>query len=221
MNRGRNQATEELRVRACRVATTLFAERGYAATSVQAIADALGISKQALMHHFPTKQSLREGAFALVQEGGAELMPRLLTALAAREDRVDLVVAEVVGFLDTHPGWARFILRGALDVENDGPDFGPIASAWVRLAIDYIHRAQADGVMRADIDAEAAIPGLGLLILSTFATLDQPPGAHIPVTTSPREWRERRVGELARVVRASLLVNSGLIAEPAPPGPKG
>ena len=40
------------------VATVLFARRGFSGVSLQEIAKELGISKQALLHHFPRKEVL-------------------------------------------------------------------------------------------------------------------------------------------------------------------
>ena len=41
-----------------REATTLFLEKGYAATSMSTLAKACGIQKASLYHHFPTKEAL-------------------------------------------------------------------------------------------------------------------------------------------------------------------
>ena len=42
------------------VAVRTFAECGYEGTSIAAIADAAGLSKQNLMYYYPTKQALYE-----------------------------------------------------------------------------------------------------------------------------------------------------------------
>ena len=184
----------------------LFATHGFAGTSIQAVAQAVGISKQALMHHFPSKQLLREAAFDQMQTNVSELVPRLLVALTAGDDRVDVVLDEVIRILDEERHWARFIMRDLLDMERETPDFGPSATAWVRVAADYIRRGQEDGTMRADIDPEAAIPSVGLLVVSTFATLEESASPHLPEATQRPDWRQRRLRELVRFVRAGLLV---------------
>ena len=202
--------TPSVRERISRAATRLFAERGFAGTSIQAIADEVGMSKQALMHHFPSKQHLREAAFLSLQEGLADLVPHLLLALTAGEDLVDQVLQHLIGFFERDPHWAKFILRGLMEPGGDEADFGPGATAWIAVGLDYIRRAQAEGRMRADLDPEAAIPALGLLIVSTFATIDHRPATHLPVGAGLEEWQQRRLRELIRIARAALL------AEPAP-----
>jgi TetR/AcrR family transcriptional regulator len=203
----RTAAGPHVRDRICRAATRLFAERGFAGTSIQAIADEVGMSKQALMHHFPSKQHLREAAFDSLQVGLADLVPHLLLALTAGEDLVDQVLQHLIGFFERDPHWAKFILRGLMEPGGDEANFGPGATAWIAVGLDYIRRAQAEGRMRADLDPEAVVPAIGLLIVSTFSTIDHPPTAHLPVGATLEEWQQRRLRELVRIARASLLVN--------------
>jgi len=54
------QTTDELRAEIVDAAAALIARQGIANTSVQQIADAVGYSKQALLHHFSTKAALHE-----------------------------------------------------------------------------------------------------------------------------------------------------------------
>jgi len=201
----RAAATIHVRERISRAATRLFAERGFAGTSIQAIADEVGMSKQALMHHFPSKQHLREAAFLSLQEGLADLVPHLLLALTAGEDLVDQVLQHLIGFFERDPHWAKFILRGLMEPGGDEADFGSGATAWIAVGLDYIRRAKAEGRMREDLDPEAAIPALGLLIVSTFATIDHRPTTHLPVGATQLEWQQRRLRELIRIARAALL----------------
>lgn len=55
-------------------AARLFTEKGYEATSVQELAEALGLSKAALYHHFPSKEEIlyeisQEALKGLLREG--------------------------------------------------------------------------------------------------------------------------------------------------------
>ena len=60
-------------------AAALFARRGFAKTSVQDIADAVGLSKAGLLHHYPSKDALREAVLAQ----SAALTERALQQVAA------------------------------------------------------------------------------------------------------------------------------------------
>ena len=52
------ERTGDMALRILESATQLFAQRGYEGTSVQAIADAVGIRKASLLYHYPSKENL-------------------------------------------------------------------------------------------------------------------------------------------------------------------
>jgi AcrR family transcriptional regulator len=60
-------------------AAALFAQHGFAQTSLKALADAVGLSKAGLLHHFPSKEALylaaRESGHALATQLLAQLEP--------------------------------------------------------------------------------------------------------------------------------------------------
>jgi AcrR family transcriptional regulator len=60
----RGQATRQQLVAA---AIELFGERGYEATSIEAVLDAAGVSRGSLYHHFPSKEALFEAAMQAVE----------------------------------------------------------------------------------------------------------------------------------------------------------
>jgi AcrR family transcriptional regulator len=84
----RGQATREQLVAE---ATRLFAERGFEATSVEAVLDAAGVSRGSLYHHFKSKEALFEAVLdaAEVRIGEATL----LAAAGAGDDPVDVLRA--------------------------------------------------------------------------------------------------------------------------------
>jgi AcrR family transcriptional regulator len=59
----RGQATRQ---RLITIATELFAERGYEATSIEAVLERAGVSRGSLYHHFPGKDRLFEAAVEAV-----------------------------------------------------------------------------------------------------------------------------------------------------------
>lgn len=62
----------------------LFAERGYAHTSVQAIIDAVGIAKGTFYHHFASKSAVLDALIArLIEESHALVAPLLQAELPA------------------------------------------------------------------------------------------------------------------------------------------
>src|SRR5688572_19434306 len=72
-----------------------FATRGYEATSLDALAAELGIRKQTILYHFPSKETLLD---AVVDHSATELSATLEEALAAAGagwERVEAVVRSV------------------------------------------------------------------------------------------------------------------------------
>ena len=69
----RDEATDATRAALVESATALFAERGYAATSLEDVSGAARVTKGALYHHFPKgKQALFEAVFVEVDRQLAE-----------------------------------------------------------------------------------------------------------------------------------------------------
>lgn len=93
-------------------AAALFAQLGYEKTSVQEIADAVGLSKAGLLHHFPTKNALHDAVLAQ-----AGLMERdvvgQLQDLPAGTDRDRRAVQVLVDVALAHPGLVSLMLATA------------------------------------------------------------------------------------------------------------
>ena len=58
-------------------AAALFAQHGFAHTSIKAVADAVGLSKAGLLHHFPTKEALFLAAVEVMREHLRRIRDRL------------------------------------------------------------------------------------------------------------------------------------------------
>lgn len=99
-------------------AQRLFAERGFYGVSIAAVADELGLTKQALLHHFGSKEQLYA---EVLQHLSAALLARTREIVAqATEPAVrleELVVAQYHSQMsDQHA--ARLIMRELLDNEQ-------------------------------------------------------------------------------------------------------
>jgi AcrR family transcriptional regulator len=93
-------------------AAALFARRGFEQTSVQAIADAVGLSKAGLLHHFPSKDALRAAVLAQVDTLGRTALEQVreLPVGAARDHRA---VEVLVDTALAHPGLVSLLLAPA------------------------------------------------------------------------------------------------------------
>src|SRR5947199_374412 len=78
--------------------TRLFASQGFDGTSLQEIADEVGVSKPAVLHHFPSKEDLRRAVLDGILDHWREALPRLLLAATASTDRFEAVFGELHRF---------------------------------------------------------------------------------------------------------------------------
>ncbi len=96
-------------------AAALFARRGYAKTSVQDVADAVGLSKTGLLHHFPSKDALHEAVLAQAATLGRRVLDQLgdLPPGPARDLRALEVLVDVAL---AHPGLVALMLAPVTDL---------------------------------------------------------------------------------------------------------
>lgn len=89
---------EQTRQQILETAQRLFAELGYDATSLQMIADEMGLTKAAVYYHFPAKADILHAAM----QPGIERVEALLdeaASLRSRRARIESLVAGLVDFL--------------------------------------------------------------------------------------------------------------------------
>lgn len=96
-----------------------FAERGFSASSVQEVAERAGMSKQALLHHFPSKGALREAVYAHLAARLRERFPPIAGELVGRDmDRYRLVATDVFTRLCAAPDVSRFLVFELLEAPD-------------------------------------------------------------------------------------------------------
>src|SRR5258706_13789890 len=106
---------EDVREQILASATRQFAKQGYEATSVQTIADDVGIKKPSLLYHFASKEALRIAVYQKMLDHWNEVLPRLLQAATSGEGQFNAVVSHLVSFFTEDPDRARLIVREVLN----------------------------------------------------------------------------------------------------------
>jgi AcrR family transcriptional regulator len=188
---------DDVRTRTLRAATRLFAERGFEGTSLQDVADQVGVRKPSLLYHFPSKEALRAAVFAQFLAHWNELLPRILRAATGGEDRFEAVVGEMIRFFDEDLDRAKLLMREVLDRPREMSGLVKThMRPWIDSVARYIKRGQEEGVIWPDVDPEAYVVQVITFLISTLAT--QRLLAPLP------EARARR--EALRMVRAALFV---------------
>lgn len=190
----------DVRARAIAAATKRFAAHGFDATSIQAIADDVGVTKQAVLHHFPSKEQLRQAVLEAILAHWNEALPRLLLAATASEDRFDAVFGELHRFFAQDPDRARVVLREALDRPSETRKLlrGPV-KPWLAAVAGYIRAGQETGAHYREIDAEAYVVHVLQLVLAATAA-----SSLVPALLEGDDVKGRYERELARIAKASL-----------------
>jgi AcrR family transcriptional regulator len=142
-------------------AAALFARRGFAKTSVQDVADAVGLSKAGLLHHFPSKDALHEAVLAQADDLGRRALDHVrdLPLGPLRDRRVVEVFVDVAL---AHPGVVALMLAPATQPETHDADAADAA---------YLSALQAFGVDPGTTDQERLVRVLGALAALAVLTL--------------------------------------------------
>ena len=190
-------------------ALSSFGAKGYEATSLDALAAVLGVTKQAILYHFPSKELLLE---AVIDRSAAELAATLEEALVVADGaggggggRIEAIVRSVFRLAARRPellGLLREVTR-----------LGPPAATRLNDALDpliaraagFLADEMAAGTMRRQEPR--------LLLLSAYSAV-------IGVATEVEVMRAlgyeptlrslvRRRGELLAFLRSALVAPSG------------
>jgi AcrR family transcriptional regulator len=177
-------------------ATRLLAARGYGGTSLQDVADAVGIRKQSLLYHFRSKDQLRRSVLDALLSRWNDVLPRLLLAATSGEGQFDAVVAETIRFFVADPDRARLLLREILDRPADVQAMiDTHITPWVEVVCGYIRKGIERGEIAAEVDPQAYVLAVIHLILSAVATAD---------CFGQLADRDRQIAELLRITKSSL-----------------
>ena len=184
-------------------ATRLFAEQGYDGTSVQQIADAVGIRKPSLLYHFRSKDELREEVLSEMLAHWNAVLPGLLLK-ASTEERFDATMEALTEFFIVDPERARLFLRETLDrPEQMQAMLGAFVQPWVELLGDQLERAKAQRLVRADVDPQAYAVEVITMAVAGTAVIDT---LQVILPDDPVRGgtRIRHARELIRIARLSL-----------------
>jgi len=138
-------------------ALALFAEHGYRATSVAAVATAVGLTEQGVLHHFPSKDALVQA----VLEHRAALEPEAQEHVAEPGGGIGslLRIPELANVLLDNPALMRFdtvvagesIAEGGAAQDHVRDRLRAVRAGLVALLTEGVRR----GELREDIDPDA------------------------------------------------------------------
>ncbi|ONI80076.1 TetR family transcriptional regulator [Saccharothrix sp. ALI-22-I] len=112
--RFRQQVDDEILDRAA----ALFAQHGFAQTSLKSLADAAGLSKAGLLHHYPSKEALFEAAQEAGRERGRLLLDQL-NDLPPGQERDRRALELLTDLALDRPGWVALAFRSFTAADAD------------------------------------------------------------------------------------------------------
>jgi len=160
----RRGSRQDTRQKVFRAAVELIAEHGYAATTVDAIAERAGVAKGTVFYNFGSK----EGLFGALLEHSINLLAEALAGADTGESALDALDSVVLGqlrFFEEHGAFARVLLAEMWRTAWQEAVARLRQSAFGVYA-DVLRRAAANGELRADLDVETAATAVFGMVLT-------------------------------------------------------
>ena len=191
-------------------ATRLFAEVGYAEATNARIAEAAGLTRGAMLYHFPTREALIDAAVEHIQAERARLLGAAADSAPPGADLVDHAIdaywrllhlppfrafSELEAVAKTDPDVAYRIAKAQIDFDraNAGEPFSRLFSAGGGARFQAsrdLARFMLEGLARASLtyDAEARVENLLAVIKRAIHMLNRKGDLHDlwPEDTPPR-----------------------------------
>jgi AcrR family transcriptional regulator len=151
---GAVRAGSERRDEILAIAAQLFAERGFAATTVREIADAAGILSGSLYHHFDSKESMVDELVHEMLDRVLAAYRRILAAGDAPEVALRALVREAFAAIATDRATVA-VMVNEWNLFVQFPRFAylrDIEEETERLWVSVIERGAESGAFRPDLD---------------------------------------------------------------------
>jgi TetR/AcrR family transcriptional regulator len=147
-----------------------FADRGFSGTSLNDIAEAVGIRRPSLLYHFPDKGAIyTEVLLGSFREWAERVEEAIDEPMSDGWTKVDYVLTASIRFFQTHPDLVVIARRQALEGDQHLPlDLGAVLRPSFERAVAYFRREMEAGRFRAHDPEQLLVTGYGA-VLSYFS----------------------------------------------------
>lgn len=146
-------------------ATTLFAERGFAGTSLNDIADVVGIRRPSVLHHFASKSALYQEVFTRAVTDFGVRVEEAVRGPREGWRLVDHVLEASFEFFVANPEFVLLVGRQAIeDPDQHGVDLGLGLRPYFQRAVRFFEREMAEGHFRRQDSEQMLLTGFAGIV---------------------------------------------------------